>query len=237
MSRGVFRGGCELSMALCTFTVCWWVGLCSYPTGCLAWGIQALEPVGWWEGPCLDAKMATSVRVHTDQYPLGPLLPVSLPHPTPNEPQLTPASPGDPPRLVGRSSPSSYGGTALCWVPVYMKTCARPPRVQSLFPPVLWSSCTQAPRAFKAKCSGGSSSWCQTLMLGSLTWGSGLSFLCENLCDIIIFQFVGHPPDGYRIYVAKAPLLPSLCGFFFVFEYKISFLVDASLFCWWLVSS
>ena len=56
--------------------------------------------------------------------------------PTPSEPQLTPASPGDPPRLVGRSSPSSYGVTVLGWVPVYVKPCGLPPRVESLFPPV-----------------------------------------------------------------------------------------------------
>ena len=110
------------------------------------------------------------------------------------EPQPTPASSGDPPRLIGRSSPGSYGVAALCWVPVYMKPCVRPPRVASLFPPVLWSSCIQAPVAFKAKCFWDSSSQCQTLRLGSLMWGSGLSLLWENLCDIFIFQFVGHSP-------------------------------------------
>ena len=59
--------------------VCWWVGLCFYPAGCLAWGITALEPVGCWVGPGLDAKMATSGRAHTNQYFLWPLPPVSLP--------------------------------------------------------------------------------------------------------------------------------------------------------------
>ena len=33
-----------------------------------------------------------------------------------------------------------------------------PPTVAFLLPPVLWSSCGQAPLAFKAKCAGGSSS-------------------------------------------------------------------------------
>ena len=83
-----------------------------------------------------------------------------------SEPQAALASSGYPPRLTGRSGPGSYGVTALPWVPVHMKPCVHPPRVESVFPPVLWSSCTQAPLAFKAKCSGGSSSQCQTPRLG-----------------------------------------------------------------------
>ena len=67
-----------------------------------------------------------------------------------------------------------------------MKSCVCPPRVAFLFPPVLWSFCDEAPLTFKAKCSGGSSSQFQIPILGSLTWGSELSLLWENLCDIII---------------------------------------------------
>ena len=78
-----------------------------------------------------------------------------------------------------------------------MRPCVHPPRVESLFLPVLWSSYDQTLLAFKARCSGGSFSWCQTPKLGSLMWGSDLSLLWENLCDIIIFQFVGRPPDRY----------------------------------------
>ena len=77
----------------------------------------------------------------------------------------------------------------------------------------------------------GSFSQCQTLRLGSLTWGSGLSHLWENLCDIIIFQFMGLPPLGMGFdYIEKAPLLPSHCSFFFVFGCKISFLVGTTSF-------
>ena len=74
------------------------------------------------------------------------------------------------------------------------------PRVEFLFPPVLWNSFDQTLLAFKARCSGGSSFQCQTPRLGSLTWGSELSLLWENLCDIIIFPFVGRPPGGYGIW-------------------------------------
>lgn len=31
-------------------------------------------------------------------------------------------------------SPCSYGGTALCWIPVHVKPCVLPPRVEFLFP-------------------------------------------------------------------------------------------------------
>ena len=38
----------------------------------------------------------------------------------------------------------------------------------------------------------GLSSQCQTPRLGSLTWGSELSLLWENFCDIILFQLYKH---------------------------------------------
>ena len=46
----------------------------------------------------------------------------------------------------------------------------------SLFLPVLWSSWSQALLAFNVKSSVGSSSWCPIPWLGSLMWGSELSF-------------------------------------------------------------
>ena len=111
--------------------VCWWVGLCSYLAGGLAWGVPALEPVGCLVGPGLDAKMAISDRAHTDQYSLGLLPLVSLP------PQWTTADsylPRRPSKIIGRPTPGSYGVTALCWVSVYVKPCAYPPRIESASP-------------------------------------------------------------------------------------------------------
>ena len=105
-----------------------------------------------------------------------------------------------------------------------MRPCVHPPRVEFLFSPVLWSSCNQAPLAFKTKCSGGSSSWCQTPRLGSLTWGSELSLLWENFCDIINFQFVVTHLVGIGFdCITNVPFLPSRCGFSFVFGCKIFF--------------
>ena len=213
--------------------VCWWMGLCSYLAGFLVWCISALELVDCWVTPCADVKMMTSGEAHADEYSLGPLSPVSLP---PSESQLTPASPGDPPRFVGKSSPSSYGVTALCWVSVYVTTFWCPPSLEALFCPVLWRPCTQVSLAFKAKCFGDSSSQCQTVRLGSLTWGSGLSLFWDNLCDVIIFHFVGGPPSKFGILFSwKCPschliMAPSL-------SLNAKYLFCSSLFYWWLFIS
>ena len=78
----------------------------------------------------------------------------------------TATSPGDPPRPADRSSPGFCQITAFALGPVHVRFCVCTLRVKSLFPPFLWNSCNQAPLAFKAKCSGGSSSPCQTPGLG-----------------------------------------------------------------------
>ena len=90
-----------------------------------------------------------------NDYSLGPLPLESLPPPASpaGEPQPTPASSGDLPKPTSRSVLGSCGVTALLWVPGHLKLYVRPPRVVSLLSSVLWSSCTQAPLAWKAKCS------------------------------------------------------------------------------------
>lgn len=65
-----------------------------------------------------------------------------------------------PPRLsrpAGGSGPDPSGVAALAWVPVHVKSCVCSPRVESLFPRLLW---TQASLTIKVKCSGDSSSQC-----------------------------------------------------------------------------
>ena len=42
---------------------------------------------------------------------------------------------------------------------------------------------------------------------GEPEWDSELSLLWENLCHIIILQFVGRPAGGYGIYYIATPLL------------------------------
>ena len=61
-----------------------------------------------------------------------------------------PTSAGDPPILAGRSGSVFYWVTALSpWVLMHTLLYVCPPRVESLFPPVLSKSCSQIPLAFK----------------------------------------------------------------------------------------
>ena len=108
--------------------------------------------------------------------------------------------------------------------------CVCPPRVGSLFPPVLLKSCNQFPLGFKVWFSMNSFSCCRTPRLGSLTWGSEPSLQWVDFCGISVHQSVSHPPTSYGIwfYSDCAPL-PSHCGFF-VFGCGVSFLVSSSVF-------
>ena len=123
---------------------------------------------------------------------------------TPSEPHLPW---GNPPRLVGRSSPGSCGVTALCWAPVYVKSQVPPQGWTLHFPP----SCgAPALKSWwpQVQMFWGPSSWCQALRRRGLTWGSGLSLLWEKLCNIIIFQLWATYLAGMRYdYVTKAPFL------------------------------
>ena len=118
-----------------------------------------------------------------------------------SEPQPLPASAGDSPTLAGRSSSVSCGVTAPSpWVLMHTLLCVCPPRVESLFPPVLSKSCNQIPLAFKVWFSGNSSSCCRNSRLGDLTWGSEPSLQWVDFCGIIVLQFVSHPPSGHEIW-------------------------------------
>ena len=124
------------------------------------------------------------------------------------------------------------------WDPVYTGPCVHPPRVESLFPPVLWSSCSQALLAFKAKCFGVLFSQCQTPRLGSLAWCQRCHF-CGRTSVIQLFASlcITHLGGMGFDYLACVPLLPSH-GFFFMsldVEY-LFFFVDSSLFYQWFFS-
>ena len=95
----------------------------------------------------------------------------------PQQVTFTPVFPGGPPRTAVRSNPDSYGDFALLWDPVHVKVCVHLLGMGSLFPPVLWSSCAQAPLAFNARCSRGSFSPCWIPAHEGLMWGSELSLL------------------------------------------------------------
>ena len=87
---------------------------------------------------------------------------------------FTPVFPGCPPRTAVRFDPDSYGDLTLPWDPVHVNVCVCLLRMGSPFPPVLWSSCTQAPLAFNTRCSRGSFSQCQIPTSESLLCGSEL---------------------------------------------------------------
>ena len=78
--------------------------------------------------------------------------------------------------------------------------CVCPPRVESLFPPVLSKSCNQFPLGFEVWFSRNSSSCCWTPRLGSLTWGSEPSLQWVDIHGISVLQSVSHPPTSYGIW-------------------------------------
>ena len=156
-----------------------------------------MEPRAWWVGPGLGARMSASRRAHADEYsPDISATSVYAPSVGHSRPLPPPASPGDPPRPAGRSGPDTYQIAAFALGPGAREILHAPFMSEvsiSPSPPELLRS---SPLLFKAKCSQGSSSRCQTPRLGSVMWGSELSFLLENLCSIIIPQFVSCQPRG-----------------------------------------
>ena len=109
-----------------------------------------------------------------------------------SKPQPSPTSAGDPPTLAGRSGTVSYRVTAPSpWVLMHTLFCVCPPRVESLFPPVLSKSCNQISLAFKVWFFGNSFSHCQSPRFGSLYMGPRtftpvgelLWYNCSPVCE------------------------------------------------------
>ena len=90
---------------------------------------------------------------------------------------FTPVFPGGPPRTAVRFDPDSCGDFALPWDPVHVKVYVRLLGMGSPFPSVPWSSCTEAPLAFNARCFKGSFSQCQIPTREILMCFSELSLL------------------------------------------------------------
>ena len=88
------------------------------------------------------------------------------------------ASHSSPAFSAGKSDPDSYGVSASPWDPVHIKAHVCPPGVESLFSPVLWSSCAQPPLAFNTpNAPGAPPPIARPPRLGNLMWGSELSLL------------------------------------------------------------
>ena len=142
--------------------------------------------------------MADSGRAHAKEYFPELLLPVSV---SPRWAIATPhlcRRPSSTSRYVWFSIPCSH--CSFPWVPLHTLLCVCPPRVESLFPPVLWKSCNQFPLGFKVWFSRNSSSHCRTPRLGSLTWGSEPTLQWVDFCGTSVFQSVHHPPSSYGIW-------------------------------------
>ena len=173
--------------------------------------------------------MADSRKAHAKEYFPELLLSVSL---SPRWATATPwlcRRPSNTIREVWFTLP--WGHCSFPCLQMHTLLCVCPPRVESLFPPVLSKSCNQFPLGFKVWFSMNSSSRCWTPRLGSLTWGSEPSLQWVDFCGISVLQSVSHPPSSYGIwfYCDCAPH-PSPCGFSFIFGCGVSFLVSSSVF-------
>ena len=128
---------------------------------------------------------------------------------------------------TGEAPLGSYKVTTFSLGPDAHRTLCEPYKNSFCYPTPM-EFLPSIPTTFKARCCWGCSSHCQTSRLGNLTWGSVLSFLWENLCNTVIFQFVGQP-DGFGIwFYSSCSPLPSCCVCF-VFGCWVSFLVGFSI--------
>ena len=190
MSRGMSRGDCGFRKFLGSMSDDGWG--CLQLICCLAWGILALEPTGYWVGPGLGdndpSKMSAFRWVLLHMFTTSFYVPRQLHNPLPALETLQD-------KQVGLAEDPLLW-LLLSWVLVHRRPCVYSPRVESLFPPVLWSSCDQVLLAFKAKCSGGSSSWCQTSRLGAQNshsqWRTSVIYNYSPVC--------GSPTQGYGVW-------------------------------------
>ena len=91
---------------------------------------------------------------------------------------------------------------------MHTKFCLCPPILESLFPLVLWKSCSQFPLAFKPRFPGDSQSLCQIPSLGSLMWDPKHSQQLGNIFGINVLLLVSHPSSGYEIWFYHDSALP-----------------------------
>ena len=101
----------------------------------LLFALEILSPDGW-------------SQIFPKWHPLEDLMLTIIPCDStsnvipPQQAMANPSFPGDTPRTPGRSDLNSYGDPAFPEDSVHMKPCVCPPRVESLFPQVWWSSYT-----------------------------------------------------------------------------------------------
>lgn len=167
-----------------------------------------LEPSCWVGQAC--AKMATSRKLTLKRI-LGVNHQVSWSRGATD----LPLSPQRPSKTHKQVCPHSSWSHCLALVPVHMKPCLCPPRVE-LFPS-LGEPSTQAPSPSQLKSARGLLLLMPDLQAGESDIGSG-SRPKQNLCDIIVFQFVVCPLRGLGFHhIMKVLLLPTFVRpYFFV---------------------
>ena len=134
----MFRGGCAISMAPDTLSDDAW---CCIPILLIVCS-EVSGACSCWVGTGLDAKIVTFGSAYANQYSEAFATSVPQPHSPLVGHSLSPPPWATLPSLVGRFGPDSYGISALYLVLVHMYPCVHPPRVEFLFPSVLWSSFT-----------------------------------------------------------------------------------------------
>ena len=164
-----------------TQPVCWWVRLCSHLD--IDWP-GASQP--WWVGPDFSI-MAMFRGAHTDDYSWYVCLkcPSLMSH-------IYPLISQEILQELQSGLTQIPVESALSCDPVHLKACVCFLRMETLFPPVLWSSCTQAPLALKAKCAGGSFFQGQIPRYGNLTWCSEFS-LWSSVIQLVSSLWAAHP--------------------------------------------
>ena len=130
------------------------------------------------------------------------------------------ASTGDSPILAGGFGSVSCGVIALfLWVLVQARVCLCPPRLGSLFPPVLWKSYNQIPLAFKVRFPGDSQSLCWIPRLGSLTEDLYKPRLQKNQRMHFMSQYLKRKKSSFRFWLNFKCL--STFEFTYCFEFTV----------------
>ena len=102
--------------------------------------------------------------------------------------------PGDPPRPEGRSVSGSYQITAFALGPGTCESFCAPFKTELSISPNPVELLQSSLAGHQSQMLWGLLFLVLTPGLRSLTWDSELLLLWQNLCNIIILQFVGHPP-------------------------------------------
>ena len=165
----------------------------------------------------IQASYLPSVRVHVDDT----LWYLCHWCPCPQDELQPPAtSQEDLPRPACRSGPGSYEVTAFALGPGTHETLCVSSKSGLSFPQFCWALAIKPHWPSKLNTLGALPPDARPLgwrdWLPSSEWGSELSLMWENFCNLIVLQFVENPGGMGFDYTASVALLPSCCGFFFV---------------------